>query len=266
MLPQLGTYAFFVPLYFAMQPFAHATKGQALPPAYKLWALPISFIGGFVIPSLALALPNRYTESLFSKETATLLWHIWPLYAFTAHYFLCWMSKHCLGQAAGRSKTAYRCGYTLAIMIAAIPHLMNASLSGIAYLSPGLLNADIAHSLLPGTLLLPPIPWPSMMANSLAQGCLWFLQWDFSIGGFATLLWSLEMHIISNQSHGTGTIIPILLGKTVLLCAFLGLLGASAALLWERQELAWGHGCVEASDKSTMSYQRMPMPARHIVN
>ena len=76
----------------------------------------------------------------------------------------------------------------------------------------------------------------------LADGALWFLQWDIIVGVSAALLWALTLRTKVNHERATlGGVV-----KTASLTALLGPCGSAAVAIWGRDELVFGRSNTEA--------------------
>lgn len=104
---------------------------------------------------------------------------------------------------------------------------------------PGMARPGLHRFLSPGGLLWPPLPSPWAQVDSVAQGCLWCLQWDCLSVGVSTLIWSLG---VSGSSSARGRdLSPNTMGRLLkvgVLSAGFGFVGASTVLLWEKDERA----------------------------
>ena len=113
------------------------------------------------------------------------------------------------------------------------PSQIPALLTTFAHLFPVLFSRTYLPQLQPAQVFLPVNPFNTHThAKTLADGALWFLQWDFYTGVAATLVWA--MTLLRGSTGGKLSASTIL--KTALLTLCLGPAGAAVAAVWERDE------------------------------
>ena len=106
-------------------------------------------------------------------------------------------------------------------------------LTALAHLFPVLFSRTYLPQLQPTQVFLPVNPFNTHAhAKTLADGALWFLQWDFYTGVAATLVWGLTLLRGSNGGKLSATAIL----KSAFLSLVLGPAGAAVAAVWERDE------------------------------
>jgi hypothetical protein len=76
-----------------------------------------------------------------------------------------------------------------------------------------------------------------MTTKSLAEGALWFLQWDQLNASVAALVWSTKLWRSAHQAQRVRYSILGLAVKVVLLSLVAGVSGSVVELMWERDEL-----------------------------
>ncbi len=96
------------------------------------------------------------------------------------------------------------------------------------------------------------MPFGPHKVRVLADGALWFLQWDVLVGVFSTLLWGVSLRVAAK--HEPATPLQVLVGtiKIAILSVLLGPCGTAAVALWGRDELVFRRADADSKkDKST---------------
>ncbi len=72
----------------------------------------------------------------------------------------------------------------------------------------------------------------------MAEGALWFIQYDYIVTSWAFLLWSVSLKLacVGNGSDPTVLQIALQFGAALARAALLGPMGCAASLIWERDE------------------------------
>jgi hypothetical protein len=97
----------------------------------------------------------------------------------------------------------------------------------------------------PGRLFVPPNPFGDARAGGVAEGALWFLQFDYLITSVAYVIWGVAVRYASpviqvgggeneGEGFGFGALVTVL-GK----CVALGPMAAVVTLLWDRDEVVF---------------------------
>ena len=126
--------------------------------------------------------------------------------------------------------------------MAGISHVATLAVSFAAWLSPGIFNPQVASTLAPLGLLLPPNPLDRITTvDSFLQGATWFLQWDYTMVSVAYMVWSLTLRYasMSSQRRADSLALPKLALSVLLRVTLFGPIGAALSLVWERDEEAW---------------------------
>ncbi|EXJ76355.1 uncharacterized protein A1O5_00863 [Cladophialophora psammophila CBS 110553] len=247
-------YACVAPLWFALHLWTSPTVVN--PKDYqldvdipiKIAIAPISILVGFGLPSLLMCLPAPTVVSFETKQTWTGIqqgWSIWiGLTQFILSTLVLTIDQRASIQTENdkRLKSAryLRLAYAFAIISSAGSHLAAFSLSGLAYLFPVLFSATYLPQLQPAKIFVPVVPFGQPQVKILADGALWFLQWDIVVGVSASLLWSLTVRDASKHGKVTVTQTLIEVIKTILITALLGPCGAAAVAIWSRDERVLG--------------------------
>ncbi|OQV00520.1 hypothetical protein CLAIMM_06003 [Cladophialophora immunda] len=207
-------YACVAPLWFAlhlwMSPTVLKPKDYQLEvdAPIKIAIAPISILVGFGLPSLLMCLPAPTVVSFETKQTWTGIqqgWSIWiglTQSLLTILAFAIDQRASVLTENDKRLKSAryLRLAYAFAIISSAGSHLAALSLSTLAYLFPVLFSATYLPQLQPARIFVPVVPFGQPQVKVLADGALWFLQWDIVVGVSASLLWGLTVRDASK--HG----------------------------------------------------------------
>jgi len=96
----------------------------------------------------------------------------------------------------------------------------------------------MASTLHPFNTLIPknPISSDDTKAVDIAQGALWFLQWDFWVSASAYLVFAVGAKYTALRISPLRDVFGIM-GRTLLM----GPLGAALMLLWDRDEIVLGN-------------------------
>lgn len=229
MLSQVVAIAVIVPLWCAISIWSSSsprpiTRAVSASAAHSIRLIPISMILGFGIPTVGMLLPESTHQNLFSKQIAIAVWQIWPIYVALWHWGLRVLFRSRLKEGIS-VRTACRTAYSFAFVCAIIPHAVSWGLS---------------LTLIPTNLLADVLPWQfagggTVQVQSMAQGGLWFLQWDHLIGMGSFLLWAMHMRwTVEQQSSFLQTCYLAL--KVGVLCLISGPCGAAVWLLWEESQ------------------------------
>lgn len=213
----------------------------------KLALAPISILLGFGLPSLLMCLPAPTVVSFETKQAWTGIQQGWPIWIGLTHFLLTTLvltveqRASVLTESDKRTKTIkyLRQAYAFAVMSSAGSHLAAISLSLLAYAFPVLFSSTYLPQLQPDRIFIPVVPFGQPEVKVLADGALWFLQWDIVVGVAASLLWALTLRIAAKREHATlvGTIVGVV--KVAIITAILGPCGTAAVAVWGRDELVF---------------------------
>jgi hypothetical protein len=161
-------------------------------------------------------LPGQYHQHIFTKQVAIAVWQLWPLYVSVIH----WILRVMISPKGTPARQASRHAYSFAFALAAIHHLT---------------SWILALSIFPANLLVEISPWGTngrqVEVTSMAQGGLWFLQWDHLTGMGGFLLWALHMYVRDPQTKSVQ--IGWLALKIGALCLIAGPCGAAIGVLMQ---------------------------------
>ena len=253
-------YACVGPLWFAFHLWTSSTVTN--PKDYQLFVdapikialVPISILTGFGLPSILMCLPAPHLVSFNTKQTWTGIQQGWSIWIGLSQLVLTIIAlkvdprADILTEDDKRLKSIkyLRLAYAFAIVSSAGSHLAALSLSGLAYLFPGLFSATYLPQLQPERIFLPVVPFGQPQVKVLADGALWFLQWDIIVGVSGALLWALTLRV--EAKHEKATVAQSLVGivKIAILTALLGPCGTAAVAVWGRDERVFGRANAEA--------------------
>lgn len=247
-------YACVAPLWFAYHLWASPTVTK--PKDYQLYVdspvkiglTPISILVGFGLPSLLMCLPAPTVVSFDTKQTWTAIQQGWSLWIGLTQFVLTVIAltvdqrASILSESSKKSQSMgyLRLAYAFSIMSSAASHLAPLTLSLLAYVFPVLFSTTYLPQLQPGRIFVPVVPFGQPQVKTLADGALWFLQWDIVVGVSSALVWGVSLRIASQ--HGKTSVIQTVVGviKTATLAALLGPCGAAAVAVWGRDEMVFG--------------------------
>ncbi|KAL5365796.1 hypothetical protein BJX96DRAFT_159771 [Aspergillus floccosus] len=230
MLSQVVAIAVVVPLWCAIHIWSSSSPSRPMTrtisdsAVHSIRLIPISMLLGFGVPTIAMLVPDNPHQGFFDKQIAIAVWQIWPIYVALCH----WALRVLTGPRRNKSisvRTACREAYTFAFVCAIIPHAVSWGLS---------------LTLIPTNLLADVSPWQfaggdTVQVQSMAQGGLWFLQWDHLIGMGSFLLWAMHMRWTDDKGPSFLQTCYLAL-KVGVLCLISGLCGAAVWLLWEESQ------------------------------
>jgi hypothetical protein len=219
---------------------------------HHLQALPPATIAGYIVPTFALALPAPAVISYHLKQQLLAFWQAWPLWtslfaAVLAPVFAKFGTKNPRGKGLD-TVWALRWVYAFGFACAAGPHFAACVLSFSSAMFPTLFNSNLVADLHPARVFVPVLPWSSAARpSSLAEGTLWFFQWDYLIASVAVLLWAVSLNIQALQRQGIAANYFSLALKAVTITIAAGPCAAALVLIWERDELVISTTCWDIS-------------------
>ncbi|KAI5287755.1 hypothetical protein KEM52_001435 [Ascosphaera acerosa] len=214
-------------------------------------SLPFSMAMGYIIPTLAMALPTTFSPAMIqryanSSQKRMLLWFIWPisvsffqgLFAgIPATYRKFVPKKVRPGLLARRNRNALRLVYRTAEALAIAPHVFWLGMMLVRYVAPGVLHPRADLDPTPASAFYPVLPWISNKAKSIGEGTFWTLQWDYYIAAFMFWCWCFKQYRIAHNHTGTTIGYIGVAPKTLALTFLGGMVGSGVDLLAERDEL-----------------------------
>ncbi|EXJ91286.1 hypothetical protein A1O1_04396 [Capronia coronata CBS 617.96] len=221
----------------------------------RLAIVPISILVGFGLPSLLMCLPAPTVVSFETKQTWTGIQQGWSIWIGLTHLILTSIATGrdpragSLTESDKRAKTVkyLRQAYAFSIACSAASHLTAWSLSLLAFAFPVLFSPTYLPQFQPAKVFLPVLPFGQHDVKVLADGALWFLQWDILVGVSATLLWGLTLRVAAKREHATliQTLVEAI--KVSLVTLVLGPCGTAAVAIWGRDELVFQRSDAQVS-------------------
>jgi hypothetical protein len=211
-----------------------------------LAAIPVSFVFGYIIPIILLALPAPKMVTWTFKHTASGWYQQWSLVIALFHYAYVYFiadntqSNFQLEQSGSVTITSLRIVYGLAFMMAQLPHWIVCVISFTAWLCPSLFNKKKVESLKPPNLLVPTLPFTQRKARNMAEGFLWLIQWDYILGTLGTIVWSLVLHSNAREVYGVDDTWPYMFFRFLVYTIVGGPAALPVMILWERDEWVFG--------------------------
>ncbi|KAI9871544.1 MAG: hypothetical protein M1823_008416 [Watsoniomyces obsoletus] len=156
---------------------------------------------------------------------------------FRVSFFNPTVSNYTEDQKKTLTAKSLRRAYVFGILCSAGATLTVTSMCGLAYLFPVLFAPPYDAQLLPSNVLVPVNPFAPLQAQTLADGALWFLQWDLLVGIVSTALWGFTIRTAAK--HETATLGQWISGavKIAIVSLALGPCGAAVVAVWSRDEL-----------------------------
>jgi hypothetical protein len=202
-------------------------------------AIPFGLIGGFIAPTMCMALPFPSINSLKFKIWSIMLWQASPLYAIYISKGLGALSPHAAKTTGtARQLLHLRAAYKFALVVAGLLNVGTWILCLSCLLFPSaIFTPQVSSSLHPLNALIPPNPFSAYHAHAadIAQGAHWFLQWDYWVSGLSYVVFAASAKHMVICKTSLGDVLAILVRIAVL-----GPMGAALLLLWERDELVLG--------------------------
>ena len=246
-------YACVAPLWFALHlwvsPAVNNPKDYQLivnTPA-KLAVAPISILIGFGLPSVIMTLPAPSILSFETKQTWTAIQQGWPIWIGLTHFLLSTLAiiadqrATILTEKDKRAKTIkyLRRAYAFSILSSTGSYLAGLSLSLLAYAFPVLFSSTYLPQLQPRQVYWPVLPFGDHKVTVLADGALWFLQWDLIIAVAANLVWGLSLRVASKKEKASLGQLIVDAIKIVVITLMLGPTATATVALWARDELVF---------------------------
>ncbi|KAL9112674.1 MAG: hypothetical protein Q9227_002977 [Pyrenula ochraceoflavens] len=173
-----------------------------VPDPLRLALLPPSILLGYLLPSVVMTLAAPTTISFSTKQTWTAIQQFWPLWTTLSHELLTIFAQLFDPQTGFESENRssllwkFRAVYAFAMTSSASGHLISWLLSALAYLFPTVLFREkYAAQMQPSRIFWPKAPFPPAQAMELADGALWFLQWDQIVGMGSVVLWAMTVRV-----------------------------------------------------------------------
>lgn len=249
-------FAVAAPLFFAYQLYSSPTvstpAAHNLLPADPLAValIPIGIMIGFGFPSLIMTLPAPGVLSFETKQLWTGIqqgWTFWILIATIGLTIAIPALNNQTYVASTEGTQAkitknLRRAYIFALASAALAHLLPLLICTLATLFPPLFAEPYRAQLQLSNVFSLPNPVGDLKAATLADGALWFLQWDTFVGAVSVLLWGLTVRIAGTNDQDTTTndqVVGVL--RIVALTLALGPTATAVISIWARDEVTLSH-------------------------
>ncbi|GME43468.1 hypothetical protein GTA08_BOTSDO00033 [Neofusicoccum parvum] len=149
--------------------------------------LPWSMFLGYILPSIAMAIPSPSLLPSTTQQTLITLWQVFPLWVTLSTALLRPFFRT-------PTTTTTTNPHLFALLLAALPHATTLSLSLTTLLLPSLFAPDTAAALHPAAVFLPKASAPGTDPG-LAEAALRFMQWDEAVSTAATVVWAATVSV-----------------------------------------------------------------------
>ena len=262
LLQNIG-FACIAPIWMAIQLW---TSPTVLDPAVdelivsplQLAVAPFSIFLGYGIPSVMMCLPAPAKISFDAKQGwagAQQLWPIWIAIAQVALSTIVAVVNPMVNvvtedERKAKTLTYLRYAYAFALISSTAGHLTSWGLSILSYAFPVLFTNKYENMMQPWIVFWPAWPFGALQADTLADGALWFLQWDVITGTAAVLLWAFTLRV---GVEGRKVLLwqwAVGLTLSAIIAVFIGPVGAAVSSLWGRDEIVFGRWAKEKEEET----------------
>ena len=239
------------PLLFAYHLYASSTVVEPEPwnllveNPLQIVLSPIASSIGFGLPSFIMSFPAPTVLSFETKQLWAGIqqgWSLWIKLATTAMTFAVSLINPDYvvmtpDEKKARTIKNLRLAYLFALGSATAAHLVPWAFSFLAYVWPVLFAEPFRSQFQPINMMIPVNPFGNLQAQTLADGGLWFLQWDAIVGTLSTGLWGVTLRAAAKNE--TATTMQWISGmvKLAVLGVAVGPTGAAVIAVWARDEL-----------------------------
>ena len=217
-----------------------------------LLAILPAIVVGFVLPTVSMSLPTPSYLLYGTKANLVLLWQFFPLWTS----LLCLIFSYAFHglTISIQPSSILKATYSIVIALASAAHISALTLSVMPILAPSIFNPTFAKELTGAYLKFP--PWPiqsNAKASSMAEGALWFIQYDYILTSWAFLFWSVSLRLASltTAEDPKGSQVTYICVSALGRALFLGPLGSAASLIWERDD------AIMAGDGATIDVKKL---------
>lgn len=180
-----------------------------------------------------------------TKQFLIALQQFWPVWIYASQKLLetllstinPMLSMRTERQKRDETVAYMRRAYLFALVSSAGAHLLFITSGLTAWLAPSLLSSKLRYQLAPENFLIPVNPFADVKAAGLADGALWFLQWDLILGVLATMIWGVAVRLSMNGRVDSGVAWARALIKYGVIAAVVGPAGAAVVAVWGRDEI-----------------------------
>lgn len=209
-----------------------------------LWTIPISVTIGLGGSWALAALPAPTILSLNQKVNLVRLWEVFPCLIYVTQRVLAPLTRLILkwtGQHDGQRHQALHYAYAFGLFWSTVTYWYSLAMVLTATVFPSVFTPEVANVW--NLRLIYGLTNPFALGNplpSIAEGQLWFVQWDYWLISVACFVWALSLRLDLVTASAT------LLGlKAIVQGLFyalvLGPVGAAVVMTWERDTLLLKH-------------------------
>jgi hypothetical protein len=224
----------------------------------QLAVAPVSILLAYGLPSVMMSLPAPAKISFHTKQGWTGAQQLWPIWiAITQATILTIVSVvnpmvNVITEDERKTKTLkyLRYAYAFALIMSTGGHLTSWGLSILSYAFPVLFTSKYEAMMLPWVVFWPVWPFGSLQADTLADGALWFIQWDVITGTAAVLLWAFTLRVGVEGRKVLFWQWAVGLTLAAIMSVFVGPVGAAVSSLWARDEIVFGRWAKEKEDEA----------------
>ncbi|KAJ5250782.1 hypothetical protein N7489_001192 [Penicillium chrysogenum] len=241
---QVLTFAFGIPLTCALQLGCSITARRPHAdniriPRAVLAVLPLVFVVGYMVPTVAMALPAPSVIPVDLKQIAIAIWHPWPAYVSILTTVAYFTLSPFFSNNHRASMSSLRWVYAFAFANASLSHMVTLVVSLATVVVPVLFEDRFLDSLHPANVFSIPLPWSGLTVDNVGDGVHVFLRWDYMIGSAGVLIWAISLYTVAHKQLLNNVSWLSLLVKTALLTVLVGPAGTAVELIWERDELVF---------------------------
>jgi hypothetical protein len=224
----------------------------------QLAVAPFSIMLGYGIPSVMMCLPAPTKTSFDAKQGWTGAQQLWPIWIAITQIILSTLVAvfdpmvNVVTEDERKAKTLkyLRYAFTFAVTLSTAGHLTSWGLSLLAYAFPVLFSDKYAAMMQPSLVFWPVWPFGSRQAGTLADGAVWFLQWDLITSGAALLLWAYTLRVGVEGREVSFWQWAVGLTLAVIVAVFVGPVGSAVLAMWTRDEIVFGSWAKEKEDEA----------------
>lgn len=208
-------------------------------PRAVLGALPLAFVVGYMVPTVAMTLPAPSVIPVDLKQIAIAIWHPWPAYVSVLTTVAYFTLSPLFSNDNRASMSSLRWVYAFAFANASLSHIVTLVVSLATVVVPVLFEDRFLGSLHPANVFSIPLPWSGLTVDNVGDGVHVFLRWDYMIGSAGVLIWAISLYTVAHKQLLNTISWPSLLVKVALLTVLVGPAGTAVELIWERDELVF---------------------------
>ena len=218
----------------------------AVSPAFAA-SIPLSFVLGYIVPTMALMLPAPAVVSYDRSQIISAVWQLFPIYIAALQIVLQVVLPSFFPSLPNTSSRApLRAAYTFAIVLAALGHIGTLSTWGMHAIAPSLFARSFPSLL---SVFAPAAFWPqdARRIKSVGAAAQLLLQWDEICGSLATVVWAMALlagGMVATRRTSAVSVIGAVLGA-VSVVVLLGPCGAAVAMVWARDEMVFADAAHE---------------------